>query len=207
MMRNTFLFYVVMLVVIGCVVLFGNNSAIAGAVDLPKTGQTTCYNARECEGTGQDGETQAGVAWPAPRFVNNGDGTITDNLTGLIWLKSGDCFGSLHWQTALDKVFDLNTNPGTYTCGGYTATYNDWVLPNVNELESLVNAEEPDLPTWLNEQGFVNVQSDQSDRYWSSTTDAHFTDFAWVVYMDGGYVYKDYKTSNSNHVWPVRAGQ
>jgi hypothetical protein len=33
-----------------------------------------------------DGEIRAGVAWPTPRFTDNGDGTATDNLTGLTWL-------------------------------------------------------------------------------------------------------------------------
>jgi len=205
MVRNRLLFYVEALVIIGCVVLFCSNSAIAGAIDLPKTGQTTCYNARECEGTGQDGEIQAGVAWPAPRFTDNGDGTITDNLTGLMWLKDGNCFSDMPWQEALDKVSDLNANAGAYTCGGYTATYNDWVLPNVNELESLINAEEPDPAVWLNEQGFVDVQLDRY--YWSSTTSASITENAWVVYMSGGYVYNDDESFYYRYVWPVRAGQ
>ena len=64
--------------------------ASAASVDLAKTGQSTCYNQTgvviDCSGTGQDGEYQKGVAWPDPRFTNNGDCTITDKLTGLTWL-------------------------------------------------------------------------------------------------------------------------
>ena len=37
--------------------------------------------------------TKKGVAWPNPRFTDNGNGTVTDNLTGLIWLKNANCFG------------------------------------------------------------------------------------------------------------------
>jgi len=52
-----------------------------------KTGQATCYNAAgegiDCAGTGQDGSLRAGVGWPDPRFTDNGDGTVTDRLTGL----------------------------------------------------------------------------------------------------------------------------
>lgn len=63
----------------------------AGTVDLPQTGQKTCYdtsgNVIPCTGTGQDGEIQAGVPWPSPRFTDNGNGTVTDKLTGLMWLK------------------------------------------------------------------------------------------------------------------------
>jgi hypothetical protein len=55
---------------------------------VPKTGQTWCWNAGgiliPCAGTGQDGDLRKGVSWPSPRFTDNGDGTVTDNLTGLI---------------------------------------------------------------------------------------------------------------------------
>lgn len=49
-----------------------------GTVRLPKTGQTTSY------APGDDGELQVGLAWPEPRFSDNGDGTVTDHLTGLM---------------------------------------------------------------------------------------------------------------------------
>jgi len=45
---------------------------------VAKTGQTTSYS------TGDDGDLEKDVAWPNPRFTNNSDGTVTDNLTGLI---------------------------------------------------------------------------------------------------------------------------
>ena len=55
----------------------------SGNANVEKTGQTVYYS------TGDDGYFEKGVAWPAPRFTDNGDGTVTDNLTGLIWLKNG----------------------------------------------------------------------------------------------------------------------
>ena len=55
---------------------------------VPKSGQTSS------NATGDDGDLQRGVAWPDPRFTDNGDGTVTDNLTGLIWLKNANCFGT-----------------------------------------------------------------------------------------------------------------
>ena len=62
---------------------------------VPQTGQTKCYDnvgqEIDCEDTGQDGDFQAGVEWPVPRFTDNADGTVTDNLTGLIWLKNANC--------------------------------------------------------------------------------------------------------------------
>jgi len=57
---------------------------------VPKTGQTTKYS------DGDDGDLQKCVAWPDPRFTDNGDGTVTDNLTGLIWLKEANHIGTNH---------------------------------------------------------------------------------------------------------------
>jgi len=179
----------------------------AGEVHLPKTGQTTCYdtdgNVIDCNNTGQDGDIQAGLEWPEPRFVDNGDGTVTDNLTGLMWLKDAACLGYRDWQGALDGVADFNTNPSNYSCADYTANYTDWVLPNIVELESLVNAEESNPAAWLNTQGFINVQS---YFYWSASTRAFNTSYAWFVFMDSGFVTYYYKSTNYQ-VWPVRGGQ
>ena len=103
---------------------------------VPQTGQTDSYGV-----VGSDGDLQRGLPWPDPRFTDNEDGTVTDNLTGLMWLKDAGrgCFEWMAWQDALDRVADFNANPGDYSCGGYTASYNDWRLPNVNELESLTH--------------------------------------------------------------------
>ncbi len=62
----------------------------AATIELPRTGQTTCYNASGeeivCSGTGQDGETQYGAVLPVPRFTTDYYGlTVVDNLTGLMW--------------------------------------------------------------------------------------------------------------------------
>ena len=194
---------------VGVLTLFGAAFSLAGSVDLPKTGQTTCYDASgnviSCPGTGQDGDIQAGVAWPSPRFTDNGDGTVTDNLTGLMWLKDANCFGYKPWQSALDAVTDFNANPGNYSAEDYAASYSGWRLPNVNELESLVNAEEACPATWLNNQGFANVQS-YYYYYWSSTTRANNTNYAWGVYMRYGNVNNDFK-STYKYVWPVRSSE
>ena len=62
-------------------------------------------------------------------FLDNGDGTITDNETGLIWSKTDNGAG-LNWEEALDWVYQQNqTN---------YAGYNDWRLPNAKELQSIV---------------------------------------------------------------------
>ena len=127
---------------------------------VAQTGQTTCYSsvspysAIPCTDTGQDGEFRAGWPWPNPRFTDNSlvssaDQSVTDNLTGLIWTKdanlmktrdpSFDADGMVTWQSALDYVAKLNTE-------NYLG-HNDWRLPNVNEMKSLVNAEKSSMAT------------------------------------------------------------
>ena len=50
---------------------------------------------------GDDGDLEKGITWPNPRFTDNGVGTVTDNLTGLIWLKDANCFGPRDWSEAV----------------------------------------------------------------------------------------------------------
>jgi hypothetical protein len=188
----------------------------SSTIDLQKTGQTTCYDALgnviDCTGTGQDGDIQAGVTWPSPRFTDNGDGTITDNLTGLMWLKDANCAktigynpdsspnSEMSWLSALDFVSGINDGafPG---CG---AGHTDWRLPNVIALRSLVNAGVPITADWLHSHGFVNVQT--NSMYWSSTKSSRFDIFgldeAWLVSMWSGEMFAG---DANRYVWPVRS--
>jgi C1A family cysteine protease len=187
----------------------------SGAINtIARTGQTTCYDEAgaiiNCAGTGQDGNMLAGVAWPDPRFTDRGDGTVSDNLTGLVWAKNANLLGSddadndtdetpgdgrVNWQHALDYIKKLNRE-------SYLG-HNDWRLPNVNELESLLNAELSDPALPLNHP-YTNVQSFY---YWSSTSYASSAYYAWVVGMDYGNVNYYNKSYNDGYVWPVRSGQ
>ena len=173
-----------------------------GSLSVARTGQTGCWDEPgtpvACAGTGQDGEYQAGVS-VSPRFTDNGDGTVKDHLTGLIWLKNAGCFGLGNWA---DDLSDANTLADG-SCGltdGSAA--GDWRLPNVRELHSLIDFQHssPALPTG---HPFSLVQS---IHYWSSTTDAGATARAWNVHLGSGNVGNFFKTS-FGHVWPVRDGQ
>ena len=116
------------------VLFIASTAAFADKVQLPKTGQTTKYAA------GDDGDLRKGAAWPSPRFAVSGD-CVTDNLTGLMWAKNGNMpNGTKTWQGALAYVASLNSRGGL--CG-----YTDWRLPNVNELESLVNVKQSEQST------------------------------------------------------------
>lgn len=161
---------------------------------LHKTGQITTY------ATGDDGDLQRGVASPVPRFTDNGTGTVTDNLTGLIWTKSADCDGTRGWSYALSYCNALASGTCGLTDGSLAG---DWRLANRLELESLLDMENWD-PALLEGHPFTDVQLD--DWYWSSTTDANLNSYAWDVHFLGGYVSHDLKGSY-NYAWCVRGGQ
>ncbi|MBF0627152.1 MAG: tandem-95 repeat protein [Magnetococcales bacterium] len=159
-----------------------------------RTGQTVSY------ATGDDGDLQKGVAWPDPRFTDNNNGTVTDNLTGLVWMKNANCWGRMDWSSALIKITGLNA--GTQTCTGYTAgTYSDWRLPNLNELQSLIDFSFS-YPVLTASHPFSGVQSSS---YWSATTLADNAIQSWLVYLFDGRVDFDFKTG-MYHVWPVQGG-
>jgi hypothetical protein len=62
---------------------WGIPPASAQRARVPQTGQTTCWDAAgspiTCDGMGQDGDIEAGVASPTPRFTDRRDGTVRDN--------------------------------------------------------------------------------------------------------------------------------
>jgi uncharacterized protein YecT (DUF1311 family) len=181
-------------------------SGKTGITNLPKTGQTVCYNETmkviSCKNTGLDGELQQGAAWPKLRFTDNGDLTFTDNLTGLMWTRAGFAPGPAicgqghlkDWQQALDYAACLNAKK-------YLG-YNDWHVPNINELESLVNAGEANGEAWLYKQGFTNILSPS----WSSTTCAGIKNRAWTVGFYVGTIEMNDKAEQL-YVWPVRSAK
>jgi hypothetical protein len=184
-----------------------------GLAPVEKTGQTGCWDASgnsvTCTGTWQDGDLQKGVAWPVPRFTDNGDGTVTDNLTGLIWLENANCFGTRTWANALSDCNGLASGSCGLTDG---SSAGDWRLPNVRELFSLAHFGfyNPAVPNtagtgqWTADDPFTNVQS---SFYWSSTTYAGVTYDAWNVGMNDGLVsYFDKADLDGLYVWPVRGG-
>src|SRR5262249_8529536 len=91
-----------------------------------QTGQTTCYDTAgtviACAGTGQDGELQKGLA---RAYVDNGDGTITDTKTGLMWEKLSDD-GSIHdWDTTYTWADAFTVKVAALNSGMF-AGYTDW---------------------------------------------------------------------------------
>ena len=175
-----------------------------GKALVEKTGQITSYSTTG----GEDGDLQYGVAWPNPRFTDKGNGTVTDNLTKLIWLKNASAFGKRTWEQALSDANTLSSGSAGLTDGSKVG---DWRLPNVNELQSLFDFAYygPTLSSasgksqWANGDAFLGVQS---SAYWSSTTVPYGTSSAWFAALSQGAVGGFAKT-DAWYVWPVRGGK
>ena len=160
---------------------------------LPSTGQTQCYDASgrtiPCIGTGQDGEFRFGQVWPEPRFSILNEFVI-DRLTDLCWVKKADLRGGpVTWTEAFDAVETLNQNSKGKVF---------WRLPNINELESLVDCSThgPALPAGY---PFKDVQ----EGYWSSTTSMSEPDWAWALYRTKGAIGVGQKRGAHVSVWAV----
>ena len=111
------------------------------------------------------------------RFTDNGNETVTDNLTGLVWQKTQSAV-LMTWEEALSYASGL-------TLGGNS----EWRLPNVKELQSL-NDEKLSKPSF-NKTYFPNLIS---GNYWSSTTLMNAPSKAWDINLDYGIVSYNEKT-------------
>ena len=121
----------------------------------------------------------------AQRLVDNGNGTVTDTQTRLMWTKNADPFWSLTWDDAMSKC-------SSYSISGISG----WRMPSSDELVALSDAIKGGHP-------FTRVQGSY---YWSSsesTISTIITDHTRVVVIYNGFVNLKSK-SNTYPVWPVR---
>ncbi|MDA3896745.1 MAG: DUF1566 domain-containing protein [Desulfobacteraceae bacterium] len=130
-----------------------------------------------------------GAAPALAGFTDNGNGTVTDTSTGLTW-QQATASGSYTWEQALAYCENL-------TLGSRS----DWRLPTRKELRSIVDYSRYN-PS-INTDFFPNTIASW---YWSSTTSAGSTDYAWGVPFYSGLDYDNDKSS-SKYVRAVRGGQ
>jgi hypothetical protein len=141
--------------------------------------------------------------------MDNGDGTVTDCKTGMIWMGNANCFGLKNWDDARSSCSALASG----SCDLYDgSSAGDWHLPTIEELKTL-----PDrtyiLPALSNSNGDGQWTEGDAFRgvqlvyYWSATTNSNDTLRAWGTAFTYGYVNRLLTKTNSNNVWCVRRGQ
>jgi hypothetical protein len=181
------------------ITLFGVAGSYVGTGKIIiKTGQTTSYV------TEDDGDLEKGfdggywsTGWDGTsRFTDHGDGTVTDNLTGLMWFKDANASGNLSWSAALTSAENC-----TY------AGYDDWRLPNNFEFFTLIDfgQSNPPLPSG---HPFTNLPGTNSDYTWSSNTYLGDTGHAFFYYLNA---YGDATSwwltkTNTKPAWFCRSG-
>lgn len=145
------------------------------------TGQTTTYL------TGDDGDLET-TGFDASRFTDNANGTFDDNLTGLTWLSVRQCIFDQTWSSAINYASQLSADGSLCLDLNDGSAIGDWRLPNINELQSLVDygkhnpvfaAGIPFTGTW---------DTFPWGRYWSSTSFVAEGINAWVLNSDFGQI-------------------
>jgi hypothetical protein len=166
----------------------------ACAYDLPDTGQVKCYQSVgpyseiSCANSGQDGEYSRNPM----AYTDNGNDTVTDNNTGLMWEQNTDY---KTWANAVSYCNDLVLP--------LTNGYADWRLPTKKELMSIVDYSVASPDPTIQETYFPDAQAFQ---YWTSTEYAAASGNAWVVDFSYGSGSSGPKTA-SHGVRCVRGGQ
>jgi hypothetical protein len=158
----------------------------------------------------------------ANRYVNCGNGTVTDTHTGLVWLQDAGCLEALPWAEANQAAAGLASGQCGLADGSKAG---DWRLPSNAEWQAAVDAAKnhPQLrctnPTLTDDSGsrcfgdgtgssFTNVTS---DGYWSSTTNSQSDGLlpdgtkAGTMPLSNGFLLSFFDKRTPQRVWPVRA--
>ncbi len=118
--------------------------------------------------------------------------TVTDSKTGLEWQDNSDNNSTQKtWQEAIDYCEALTLD-----------THNDWRLPNINELKTLIDRTKREPAIKENVLEYIGT----NDYYWSSSSIVGNENDAWVVVFNYGGVYGDVK-DDYVYVRCVRDGQ
>jgi hypothetical protein len=174
-----------------------------GAVNLQATGFYVAYE------SGDDGTLQTGVRLTYPRWIDNGNGTVTDTMTGLIWLKQAYCINR-PWAAAVAAVNQLASGQ----CGlTDNSTAGSWRMPNRNEVQSMSDHMQTNESDYFNNtitnldgtiyQPPIFTNFVTGTYYWTSTTDAANTSEAWTVFSCDFGVY-DISKADTGYTLAVR---
>lgn len=158
---------------------------------------------------GQDAFFRPGVP---SRYTDNGDGTVTDLVTGLTWEKL-DAAGGMHDKDAVGDWASTTSTKIDQLNGAAFAGHTDWRIPNRRELESLVNvgAGQPKIGSAFNDSctpgcSSIECSCTATAEYWSSSVYQADADRRWIVSFVNGAIGHDDKTTGSYRVRAVRGG-
>lgn len=191
-------------------------------------------------GVAGDGVVALQTAAPAcpdnssDRYVDCGNGTVTDNDTGLVWVANANCFGLLNWHDAMAAVAGLADLPvDTELCVGATpdecdcglsdgSSPGEWRLPSAEEwaatvkyARDVIGCANPPITDdirsvcWTEqcaESGPCSFYNVQVYYYWSSSPWPPTPGMAGDMNLSGGNISPSSMTTTS-YVWPVRGGQ
>ena len=167
-----------------------------GAVTLQATGGYVTF------ARGDDGSLEYGTPLPTPRMVDNGNGTVTDTVTGLVWMKQANCIHQT-WATAVGAVQTLAAGQCGLSDGSHAG---DWRMPNRREMQSLADRAHNNLADYFDEAFTSNTTGITTqpaiftnfvgfEYYWTSTTNAANTTEAWTVFSCDFGVYDTAKSA------------
>ena len=153
------------------------------------------------------------------RYVDCGNGTVTDSVTGLVWLQDAGCLGAVDWATGSTRAATLADGECGLSDGSRSG---QWRLPTVEEWRATIapatamgcSMEGPGTPPALTNTAGTECLSAgptaflgvASDGYWSMTGNPQHPNNAWVTSLAGtihGFVFSAVKSHGLN-VWPVR---
>jgi hypothetical protein len=172
---------------------------------VAQTGEKIC---NDSDGR-YDGCLQKGVKAPVPRFTDNNDGTVNDNLTRLVWMKNMGCWE----QQNLYGALALCDNLAEGECGVMDGSVKgDWRLPNRNELMSLIDIGTTNGMVISDGNPFKNYCGGPpepgfpcGDRYWSSSSATYnFGEPAYFVHFGDGSSGFNSKSTSLYGTWCVR---
>ncbi len=127
------------------------------------------------------------------RFEDNGDGTITDHATGLMWVKNGwriEFFSALSWADAQEKCRQF-----------HLAGYADWRLPTVEQWRSIIDKHQQ-YPALIDPNPFENIIVHMP--YWSDSSPDRYVTRAYVVMLYSGNI-NHQKKDELAFIMPVRS--
>lgn len=130
---------------------------------------------------------------PAPgRFVDNGDGTVTDRLNGLMWIQNGwhrEFFAATTWEKANNKCEQFQT-----------AGYEDWTLPTRAQWQTLLD-NTIQAPAIAEPNPFKNVIIHMP--YWAKDGPLRLLSRRYTTLLYSGTINHQQKTDMA-FIWPVR---